>query len=587
MKSSKRSLWLGLFCLLVSVVATAVLAGKHVNLLKAPGCGEGSGCDQAAASIWGSVPVIGWPVSFVGLAYFVGLGVAWTAAARAGGIPAVLRNLVRLGAAFSVLFLVAMVFGGYTCLYCIAAHVGNFGFLFVVEAAPRGSARAGRALGWGLAGFVAVTGAEMAVRGVSARKAEQRLAGSIEQITEAGQDDTEIVSEGGGFTGRYLWGPDNAPIRLVIISDFQCPDCRRIEKEVEEVLAARNDVSLSTKHHPFDEKCNPNVRSTQHPNACWAARAAEAAGMLRGDEGYFQMHRWLFDRSGSFTDQEIHDAVVEFGYEPHEFFTIMQGPETLSLVQEDVEEARALGIHYTPMIFINGVELKGWNAPNAVTRAVEAVAATNPPPGSPAQDKPPTAAEKFIADWRDQPVVRMPPDARSWSLGPEDARVEIVLWGDYQEPHSFAADKRLRKLAASRPGTRYTFRHYPINPQCNPVTPADMHPLACLMAQAAEAAGSIGGSEAYWAMHEWLFKNHASITQPALVAAAEEMGLDPQVLFAHMRSSDVAEAIAEDARAASRLGIRGVPFIWINNRRVPRWQMANTLEVILDEAAGN
>ena len=113
-----RLFWPGLICLLLAVAASIVLVGQHLDVLKAPGCGDGSPCDQAAASVWGKVPLVGWPVSFVGLAYFAALTPAWIAIRRAGVVPGMFRNLVRLGMVFSAMFMVVMIFGGYACPYC-------------------------------------------------------------------------------------------------------------------------------------------------------------------------------------------------------------------------------------------------------------------------------------------------------------------------------------------------------------------------------------------------------------------------------------------------------------------------------------
>jgi protein-disulfide isomerase len=352
-------------------------------------------------------------------------------------------------------------------------------------------------------------------------------------------------------------------------------------------MSQRTDVSLSAKQFPFCSDCNRHIGRNMHPNACRAARAAEAAGILRGDDGFWQMHYWLFDRGGAFTDDELRKAMVAFGYDPAQFLAVMQGPETLRVIQADIEEGKALGLHFTPMIFINGEELHGWTARNAVTRAVEAVAATSPPPGDPTQDRPPTAREKYIGDWRAQPVRRVPSDPAAWTIGPTDAPVHFVVWGDYQEPITAEADRIMQQIVASRDDTRYTFRHYPVNKDCNPVTPASLYPLACRMSQAAEAAGRLGGSHGYWAMHAWLMDHQRQFSEEAVIKAAASIGLDTQRFVAEMGSAGTAAEIAADATAARDLGLRGVPFIFVNGKRVPRWRVGNEeiLGGIADEAA--
>jgi protein-disulfide isomerase/uncharacterized membrane protein len=581
-----RLFWPALIFLLLAVAASLVLVGQHLDVLKAPGCGDGSPCDQAAASVWGKVPLVGWPVSFVGLAYFAALMTAWMAMRRTGVVPGMFRNLVRLGVIFSVMFMVVMILGGYACPYCIAIHLGNFGFLAMLELAPIAVTGTRQALAFGAAGFIVVTGIELGLQVTVKKEIEQQLVESTQEIIEASAGEVAVDPDREPFTGRYLTGPANAPIRLVIFSDFQCPDCKIIEGQVRDVLARHDNVSFSMKNFPFCTACNPYATRNLHPNACWAARAAEAAGILRGNEGYAQMHRWLFDQEGSFNDAQIKAVIGQFGYDVDEFIGVMMGEETLRRVQADADEAQSLGIFRTPMIFINGVELKGWMSANALSRAVDSLAATNPPPGSASQDRPPPAFRKHLEDWIEQPRRTLPVDPRGWTMGSDDAAVDIVAWGDYQEPYTQEADAILRRLAATRGDTRYAFRHYPIDQACNPVAPRTLHPRACLASRAAEAAGVIAGKDGYWAMHAWLFEDLDRVNEETLREAAVELGIDPGSFLSKMRSRSVGDAIATDAQAGKSLGLNSVPFIFINDRRVPHWRTEGMLDAIAEAAAG-
>ena len=129
---------------------------------------------------------------------------------------------------------------------------------------------------------------------------------------------------------------------------------------------------------PFTRPIEPSVRSL----TTWFNLRGEQRCGDRPVSGYrpefeidafWQLHYWLFDRRGSFTKTELVGGLRELGYAEHqieEFQRIMQSERTLKLVSADVDEAVLLGLHFTPMIFINGVELKGWNVANAVTGAV-------------------------------------------------------------------------------------------------------------------------------------------------------------------------------------------------------------------------
>jgi len=248
------------------------------------------------------------------------------------------------------------------------------------------------------------------------------------------------------------------------------------------------------------------------------------------------------------------------------------------------------------MIFINGIELKGWSAPNALIRTVEEVAASDPPPRSAAGDHPPLAFEKYIADWWDQPKLELPPDREVWFLGPENAKITVVLWGDYQEPGTAEADGIVRTFAAGRTDVRYLFRHFPFDSDCNPEVKERRHENACRTALAAEAAGRLGGNEGFWKLHAWLMENQKRFNDDALRDAAVKLGFDADTLMTLMQERALQAKILDDIRAGKQLpklrhgmpaGIYTLPTIFVNGHFVPRWHLEGKpiLKEILSEAA--
>lgn len=603
-----------------------MLVLHHFGGAGLPGCGEGSDCDQAANSVWGKIPLGGyqWPVSFIGLAYFFGLLVTWIVAR--GRFPRGLRFIVRFGVVVSLGFTVILISKGMVCPYCLGAHIGNLAFWIALEMSRTASPWR-LAVPGGAAVFVLVT-AVLGVIDAQHRKSvlekaeDQRSASTQAMIERAspsespppqeGAEDSEVLDLLGlrsavepeesqspqrGFTGRYRVGPEEAPIRIVIFTDYQCRDCREIERQLTRLYDERTDISISVKHFPFNSQCNRYVSKTLHPNACWAARAAEAAGKLWGPEGFWKMHKWLFDRRGVFeTNRVIEDAIREMGYDPTGFVEVMTSAATLDAIRADTDEAKDLGILFTPMIFINGVELKGWNVPNALVRTAEEIAATNPPARSAAFDRPPLAHEKYIDDWRQQPRLDLPPDSQPWTRGPDDARVRVTIWGDYQERGTAQADSIVRAFASGRTDVLYAYRHFPVNSDCNPKVKGSSHPYACRAAKAAEAAGAVAGRDGYWRMHVWLMENRDAFGDQALREAVDDLGLDEDAFFAAMDDDALMENVADDVRAGGLLpslrhgmppGVFSVPTIFVNERYVPRWWLdgRSILGEILAEAA--
>jgi protein-disulfide isomerase/uncharacterized membrane protein len=626
-------LGLGSAFLLVSLAAALMLVLDHLGGLSLPGCGPKSACAEVTSGKWGKIPLgaVNWPVSHFGLAYFAALLTAWLSCGR--GVPAGLRNLVRIGALGSLGFCALLIAGRHICYYCLGVHLGNFAFWILLETSATALTKSIRPLA-ALAGvFIIATGAlgiaEWSTQRAVDRTGEQQLAQSTAEIirvtqgtratptqpatgsaatsaasvvtsSQASATTTAAAGDGSaddypyknGFRGRYLRGPEQAAVRLVMITDYQCPDCRKLEDEARTLLQQHPDMSLSVKNFPFSTKCNPRVDRDLHPNACFAARAAEAAGILWGNDGFWVMHDWLFEHKGVFTTRkEMEDAMREKGYDPANLISTMTGDETARRVKADIDEAFNLGIFQTPMIFINGVELRGWIMPKALTRAVEAVLATSPPPQTHAVDHPPLALEKSIGDWAEQLRRPMPPGKFQYPIGPDGAKVSIVIWGDYQEPATAEADAIVRNWVANRSDAQYTFRHYPFNQECNSNVPSTKFAQSCWAARVAQAAGRLGGADAYWRVHLWLMSHQQSFTDDALRQAAGELGLDVGALLAATSAPDVADAIRTDVDAGGRLNLPNIPSIVLNGRLIPRWRHPETersrltLEAILNAAA--
>lgn len=632
----------GLVLLILAAASSGALVMAKLGGITLPGCGGASACDEAAKSPWGFVPpkiewftahgwpdAAFWPVSFLGFAYFVAMLVAWVVVM--GKAPAGMRTVARLGAVASVYFIGIMLYTHVFCKYCIASHVCNL--LFLPLALTGAKCGAGACRIRGLAAGAAVFAVASIGLGVAEQRATQKAndeyANSVRQMvqaTKAGQPaPTGPAGSSGasaasgaagataaspatgargvqrpGFTGRWRFGPERAAIRVVMITDYGCPDCKNLEGQMRQILSQRNDTSLSIKHFPFCTDCNktPNVPNL-HPNSCWAARAAETAGMLYGQEGFQKMHVWLFEHSGAFTDEVLKQGLDSLGFDKARFIQFMTSDAPLKGIQADIAEAAKLGIQRTPMVFINGVELKNWNVdPQALPKAVQEVADAHPRPLGPEADQPPPASDKYVEDWWDpkNPAMAWPQRAKTWSTADPNAPVKIEMFGDFLEPNCAQADQTIRDACAGRADIHYEFRYFPIDQSCNAV-PNNMFPGGCRAARAAEAAGQLGGPDAYWAMHIWLMTHQQQLKaapgadpiatiDAAVRAAAPGMGLDPGALITKMDSPDVAQIVSSDANIGYRIGIPEIPRIFVNGKLVPRWNLPGgfVLERIIERA---
>lgn len=578
--------------------------------------------------------------------------------ARSAGDSKFVPSLALVGAACvgalaSLVFLSVMASEKLFCKYCLAAHVGSVGFAACaivlrrvgtqrrgLEMAPTmrigGDGRIGgemRVHRSGIEGkgamiaaaaiagmtFVGLWVAESHVRGAAKAEAEKKLRETIAKATgdngaklaaatvadrsnetDGTYENAAVVSEPTGLEGRYRYGPAMAKVRIVMWTDYQCPDCKAVEKQLDDVIAYAREKNLALnatiRHFPFSTYCNSNLTEDMHPDACFGAFAAEAmgevaaglAGSSGGSDGsdvseakssaFWATHRWLFERSGNFTPELIKVFAKSLGVDGQMVVAKMEDEAIRARVKGDIDQAIALGLRQTPMIFVNGVELQGWNAPDALMRTVKAIEASDPPLATASVDKPPGAAERFVTEWRSEVPAQLPERyMRRW-LGPASATIEVVVIGDYEEQGSAEADGLLRlftKETREVPSIRYNFVHFPVNQACNPVVPFTKHANACNAAYFAEAAELAGGPDAFWKIHEVLMNNRLGLAHLTAALLAPEGGMELGVYQDALAQPWVREQVEADANAAKGLSLVSIPAIYVNGKLVRNWKAEN------------
>jgi protein-disulfide isomerase/uncharacterized membrane protein len=623
------ALWiLGLLFLLAAVAFSGLLALKQLGFIgdNLPGCGPKSACGALTSGPFGRIPGIGWPVSYVGLAWFLGLLVAWLLARR--GLQDLLVWLIRLGALASLGFVLIMVSKGEICPYCLGAHVGNFGFWIIVELTRRSPDQSNATVG-GVVVFMLATimlaGAQVVQTSNKAARADKEEDLLVQQVLAEATENVEptpaadptgtpkTATEQPGekpapsapaqhadeaverdlLAARWLLGDEGAPVHVVMFSDYSCPDCRTFEDEMQRVLERRGDVSLSVKHFPMCMDCNDHLSKTLHSNACWAARSAEAAGILGGEEAFWEMHRWLFANRGAFPGGYLPPIVEELGFDPIVFQETMMSEETLNDVKADIEDGVELGLYFTPMIFVNGVQVKwqllGTNLTRTVDRIAEAIAEGRI---ESTRSTPPTGIDRLVADWRDGRRKTLRSSNREFrQSGSNQNAPRVTAFVDFVSPRTAQFIDQLHAWEKEHGATNLVFRVNPLNHDCNPNLPDAFKSRAgsCMAARALYAAGIVGDDQSFYNMAWWLIENGPSLgsmDQERLVEQASTFGLDPNQFQSAMYSAGVDQLINQDLAEFKRNRFRSVPSVMVDGRLIPRMDSdASILHLVLDEVS--
>jgi protein-disulfide isomerase len=149
-----------------------------------------------------------------------------------------------------------------------------------------------------------------------------------------------------------------------------------------------------------------------------------------------------------------------------------------------------------------------------------------------------------------------PVDETDHVLGPADAPVTLVEYGDFQCPHCRAAHFYLKNvLATMGDEMRFVFRHMPLT---------QVHPMAQPAAEAAEAAGAQGK---YWPMHELIYENQDLLSPALLTRLGQRLELDTQRFIDDVASHRFLPEVKEDFMSAVRSGAAGTPSFFINGEQ--------------------
>ena len=149
--------------------------------------------------------------------------------------------------------------------------------------------------------------------------------------------------------------------------------------------------------------------------------------------------------------------------------------------------------------------------------------------------------------------LTMPETPADHTIGPREALVTVVEYGDFECPHCKQAAPAV-KLMLERFSARIRFiwRHFPLE---------EVHPHALQAAEAAETAGAQGK---FWNMHDLLFDNQAHLKANNLRSYAERLELDMERYASEMNDHVYVQRIREHQQSGSQSGVRHTPTFFIN-----------------------
>ncbi|HLV64231.1 MAG TPA: thioredoxin domain-containing protein [Polyangiaceae bacterium] len=165
------------------------------------------------------------------------------------------------------------------------------------------------------------------------------------------------------------FGPEDAKVKIVEFSDFECPFCSRAAAVV----------------HQIREKYGKEVRFvfrqfplSMHPNANAAAQAALAAD---AQGKFWELHDALFQNQRALAPAELEKHAQQAGLDMGRFKQAMQSKAHAAAVERDLKLGESVSVQGTPTMFINGKRVDNPTDFAQVARLIDAALEEAKSPG--------------------------------------------------------------------------------------------------------------------------------------------------------------------------------------------------------------
>jgi protein-disulfide isomerase len=384
-------------------------------------------------------------------------------------------------------------------------------------------------------------------------------------------------------------GPADALVTIVVVSDFQCPFCSRVEPTITQLVEQYGrDLRVVWRNNPLPF----------HENAGPAAELAMEAFEQQGNDGFWRMHDTLFAHQQELDRTHLEQYAQEQGLNMTAVRNALDNNTHQAAITADQDLARQLGASGTPSFFINGRNLRGAQpieafrtlidqvreqaqarvtagTPRArVYDAVTADGATQPVmlPGAPAApDAPPGEDPNRVY------TIPVPAASAAPSRGPASAPVTIQIFSDFQCPFCSRVEPTVTQFMQQYEGrVRLIWRNYPL----------PFHQNAMPAAEASAEVFHQRGAEAFWQYHDTLFAHQQELDRAHLEQFAQEIpGINMTAFRAALDNHTHQAEIQADMNAVTTAGAQiGTPSFFVNGRLVQGAQPIGAFTAAIDRA---
>jgi len=372
--------------------------------------------------------------------------------------------------------------------------------------------------------------------------------------------------------GRPSFGPEDALVTIIELSDFQCPFCSRVGPTMKQIKETYpKDVRVVFRQLPlgFHDRAKP------------AAKAALAAAQ---QGKFWEMHDALFANQKALDDAAIEGYAAQIaGLDVKKWKTDLADPKLDQMIKEDETVAGKFGANGTPAFFVNGRFLSGaqpFEAFDALIKEEKVKAAKFQAEKKPAKGK---LYEEMIKGFETELKVPPPPPPADFKRRDvvtkglpgkgnlKNPKLTIVECSDFDCPFcKRGADTVAQIVKEYGDKAAVYFRNYPL----------PMHKMAEPAHRAGIAAQNQGK---FWEMHDLLFADKEKRSDADFKAYAQQIGLDVVKFERDYNDAATAQRVKDDMAECGKMEVRGAPGFLINGRLLSGAQPFERFKMVFEE----
>lgn len=361
-------------------------------------------------------------------------------------------------------------------------------------------------------------------------------------------------------------GAEHGLVTIVGFLDVGCGYCGKGHEVMRKLLAKHGDkLRIVFRDFPLGSPSSISFK---------AAEAAYSVYEQKGKKAYWDFQEKVFT-SDKMDEERLIVLAKEAGAEAEHVKKDLKNRVHKEKVKKNIEIGRRFGVEGTPTFFVNGQKIPGFIPLEGFEKIYQAALSQ----GEALLEKGTARKNVYSKLTEDgetkvkylekgekaggpkkldpEATFKVPIDPAYPHKGTSDALVTIVVFSDFQCPHSRRLSSSLDMMVKKYPKeVRLVFRNLPL----------PMHPRAYDAAEASLAVFRLKGVDAFWLFHNKLFQNQDDFSPAALEKLVKEVGVDVEAYRKARVEHTYRPQVRSDLAFAQKLGIEVSPQMFINGK---------------------